>query len=421
MKFMGGFLLFFLILIMSGTVSYMYLMWTNYWLRMKTYEMRYFNKNTHSRSSSLRKKAKLEIVTKASIPKETNNKTTATTKKKKAKINLSKLPKDKLMAHIRAYKDQILNQLKSTVSEAGRQVNSASFPNAYNVSYTGSYAKQDVHLTTRQLLCSAKKNLHIRTFSQRDQFFNKLKLAQFFPESELFHNRTFNTCAVVTSAGSMKHAKLGQFIDDHDLVLRFNNAPTDEFAKDVGHKTTIRIVNSQVVAKPHFKFLESKIFSNQVVIVWDPSAYKADLEDWYSKPDWPFFEQYFSKRLMQPEDSLYLLNPESLWSLWDWLQSLTPVPLLPTPPSSGFLGIMLLLNYCATVHAVEYVPSMRLTKRCHYYDDEENIGCTLGDWHPLSAEKLLVLKMHTGTDEQLYHRGILTIPGFQACPSPSSH
>ncbi len=58
------------------------------------------------------------------------------------------------------------------------------------------------------------------------------------------------------------------------MLNRFNNAPTDEFSKDVGRKTTIRIVNSQVVAKPHFKFLESKIFSNQIVIVWDPSAYK---------------------------------------------------------------------------------------------------------------------------------------------------
>jgi len=416
MRFMGVFLLFFLILIMSGTISYIYLMWTNYWIRMKTYETRYFNKNAQGRSSGLRKKSKLEIVTKTTISQDFN-KTTTATRKNKVKINLSKLPKDKLMAHIRAYKDQILSQLKSTVNEAGRQVNTASFPNAYNVSYTGHLAKQDAHFTTKQLLCSAKKNVHIHTFSQRDQFFNKLKLAQFFPESDLLLNRTFNTCAVVTSAGSLKHSKLGHFIDSHDLVLRFNNAPTDEFSKDVGRKTTIRIVNSQVVAKPHFKFLESKIFSNQIVIVWDPSAYKAELEDWYSKPDWPFFEQYFSKRLMQPEDSLYLLNPESLWSLWDWLQSLTPTPLLPTPPSSGFLGIMLLLNYCSTVHAVEYVPSMRLTKRCHYYDDEENIGCTLGDWHPLAAEKLLVLKMHTGTDEQLYHRGILTIPGFKSCPN----
>lgn len=400
----------------------MYIMWTNYWMRVQSYDLKYFTKNNHPRGViNQKQKRKLNVenivLNTTTLPSVVKNSTSAPPKKKKVKINLSKLPKDKLMAHIRAYKDQIYSQLKSTVSEAGRQVNTASFPNAYNVTYSGQIAKQDLLLSSKQFICSAHNNTNIHTFSQTDQFFNKLKLAQFFPDKELLQNRSFNTCAVVTSAGSLKHSKLGQFIDSHDLVLRFNNAPTDEFYKDVGRKTTIRIVNSQVVAKPHFKFLESKIFSNQTVIVWDPSSYKADLEDWYSKPDWPFFEQYFSKRLMQPEDSLYLLNPESLWSLWDWLQSLTATPLLPTPPSSGFLGIMLLLKYCSTVHAVEYVPSMRLTKRCHYYDDEENIGCTLGDWHPLAAEKLLLLKMHTGTDEQLYHRGILTLPGFQVCPA----
>ena len=92
-------------------------------------------------------------------------------------------------------------------------------------------------------------------------------------------------------------------------MLRFNNAPTDNHAKDVGKKTSIRIVNSQVVAKPQFKFLESKFYSKSAVLVWDPSAYNATLEEWYNKPDWPFFEQFFSKRLMQPEDALYLLHP----------------------------------------------------------------------------------------------------------------
>ena len=139
-------------------------------------------------------------------------------------------------------------------------------------------------------------------------------------------------------------------------------------------------MNSQVVAKPQFKFLESKFYSKSAVLVWDPSAYNATLEDWYNKPDWPFFEQYFSKRLMQPEDALYLLHPGrvlyphssrvssaslpgSLWSIWNWLQSITAWPLLPTPPSSGFLGIMLLLNHCTTIHVFEFIPSIRLTKR----------------------------------------------------------
>ena len=107
-------------------------------------------------------RAKLEIVTKTTISKDFN-KTTTATRKNKVKINLSKLPKDKLMAHIRAYKDQILSQLKSTVNEAGRQVNTASFPNAYNVSYTGQLAKQvnDFHCYIWSILPKSISNVYI--------------------------------------------------------------------------------------------------------------------------------------------------------------------------------------------------------------------------------------------------------------------
>lgn len=35
-------------------------------------------------------------------------------------------------------------------------------------------------------------------------------------------------------------------IDLHDIVMRFNHAPTDGYETDVGKKSTIRVVNSQV-------------------------------------------------------------------------------------------------------------------------------------------------------------------------------
>lgn len=36
------------------------------------------------------------------------------------------------------------------------------------------------------------------------------------------------------------------FTDNHDAVLRFNGAPIANFQQDVGTKTTIRLMNSQV-------------------------------------------------------------------------------------------------------------------------------------------------------------------------------
>ena len=88
----------------------------------------------------------------------------------------------------------------------------------------------------------------------------------------------FKTCGVVSSAGSLLHSKLGAKIDANDFVIRFNAAPTEQFEADVGTKTSLRIINSQVVSNPSFKFLDEshlspvQLFSKSPVLVWDPSG-----------------------------------------------------------------------------------------------------------------------------------------------------
>ena len=73
--------------------------------------------------------------------------------------------------------------------------------------------------------------------------------------------------------------------------------------------------------------------------------------------------------------------------------------------------------HCKLVHVYEYVPSMRLTKKCHYYDENENLGCTIGDWHPLAAEKILALAMNVGNDTEVFAEGYLTILGLHGIRS----
>ncbi|GLG93815.1 Beta-galactoside alpha-2,6-sialyltransferase 2, partial [Gryllus bimaculatus] len=105
------------------------------------------------------------------------------------------------------------------------------------------------------------------------------------------------------------------FTDKHDLVLRFNHAPTINYEHDVGTKTTIRIVNSQVVSKPEFDFLNSPLYEDVALLVWDPSNYSATLEEWYANPDFDLFTPYFVHRELHPERNFHVLEPRSLWAL----------------------------------------------------------------------------------------------------------
>ena len=67
--------------------------------------------------------------------------------------------------------------------------------------------------------------------------------------------------------------------DKHDMVVRFNHAPTEGYEADVGTKTTLRIVNSQVVSKPSFNFMNSPLYENVTLLAWDPSNYSSTLDE----------------------------------------------------------------------------------------------------------------------------------------------
>lgn len=74
-----------------------------------------------------------------------------------------------------------------------------------------------------------------------------------------------------------------------------------------------------------------------------------------------------------------------------------------------------MVHRCHFVTFYEYIPSMRLTKRCHYYSEQEDIGCTTGVWHPLAAEKLIVLNITLSDDKDIFEKGQIRLDRREAC------
>ncbi len=107
-----------------------------------------------------------------------------------------------------------------------------------------------MHTTTCLLRWHALfSQVKISTFLLGDAFFGGQHLDEYFwprPPLSSESETPFESCGVVSSSGSLKGSGLGSRIDANDVVVRFNNAPTKGYERDVGTKTSLRIVNSQV-------------------------------------------------------------------------------------------------------------------------------------------------------------------------------
>jgi hypothetical protein len=91
--------------------------------------------------------------------------------------------------------------------------------NPYNVHYMGprgSYVGKSV----QELVCGLKKKVgSIRTVSALDEPFTAQGLRELFPKTPIFTEK-YNTCAIVTNAGSLSGSRLGTFIGELCSILQ---------------------------------------------------------------------------------------------------------------------------------------------------------------------------------------------------------
>ncbi|XP_048868301.1 beta-galactoside alpha-2,6-sialyltransferase 1-like isoform X2 [Brienomyrus brachyistius] len=272
---------------------------------------------------------------------------------------------------------------------------------------------RNVTVTQSDIMQELRTRVPLRTIEPGDGPFSRNEWQEYLPRRSLEQSLgPLKTCAVVMSSGSIVNSALGAEIDKHDAVLRFNAAPTQNYSADVGIRTSMRLVNSQVLTSNHNGFLTNPLYSTGVLIMWDPSPYSKDLYAWYKNPDFNFFRTYLQYRKLHPEQLFYILSPSFQWNLWDIIQENSPVPIQPHPPSSGMLGIVVMMNLCEQISVYEFLPSRRRTSLCHYFENIHNKQCTMGHYHPITFEKNLIKRLNHGTDYDIYSSGKVTLRGF---------
>ncbi|EFB24650.1 hypothetical protein PANDA_011315, partial [Ailuropoda melanoleuca] len=81
-------------------------------------------------------------------------------------------------------------------------------------------------------------------------------------------------CALVTSSGHLLHSRQGPQIDQTECVIRMNDAPTRGYGRDVGNRTSLRVIahsSIQRILRNRHDLLN--VSQGTVFIFWGPSSY----------------------------------------------------------------------------------------------------------------------------------------------------
>ncbi|XP_028827205.1 alpha-N-acetyl-neuraminyl-2,3-beta-galactosyl-1,3-N-acetyl-galactosaminide alpha-2,6-sialyltransferase isoform X1 [Denticeps clupeoides] len=187
-------------------------------------------------------------------------------------------------------------------------------------------------------------------------------------------------CALVSNSGQMHGADLGREIDRRECVIRMNGAPTHGYERDVGNRTTVRMVSHTsfplLLRNLSFYFSHMK---DTVYVVWGPERNMR--QDGKGR----IFNSLLKLSTKFPQANIYMLTPKKLQSLDDMFQEETGKNRMESGAflSTGFITMVLALEMCKQVDVYGMIDETHCRRAnqhpvpYHYYEKGRLDECAM--------------------------------------------
>jgi len=186
------------------------------------------------------------------------------------------------------------------------------------------------------------------------------------------YNFSDKTCAIVGNAPTVLENQYGNFIDAHDIIVRFNHSQTKGYEIQVGTKTNFRVISAKVFGYKECNQLTS-FDSNFIPTLKD--------EHFILKSDMNLSSRYLVGGLINNingSNKISIVQPSVQKTILENLSA--------TEPSAGFFGIHLFLSFFKSVNifGFDFYKNADTTQNLHYFEQVYSPGLEL---HNFAAEE----------------------------------
>ncbi|XP_032425984.1 alpha-N-acetyl-neuraminyl-2,3-beta-galactosyl-1,3-N-acetyl-galactosaminide alpha-2,6-sialyltransferase [Xiphophorus hellerii] len=221
-------------------------------------------------------------------------------------------------------------------------------------------------------------------------------------------------CAVVSSSGQMLGAGAGDEIDRSGCVIRMNNAPTRGYEKDVGTRTTFRVVSHTsvplLVENKQYYFKQS---ADTTYVFWGPKR------NMRQDGEGIIFNVLLKLAVKYPKLNMYVMTQDKIEYCDSVFQNETGKDRMKTGAflSTGFFTMILAMDMCDRISVYGMIDDNYCSRAnhsdvpYHYYEQKRISECRMYTYHEFTqrgghrfiTEKAIYAKWATQHNIQFKH------------------